>query len=114
MRSHELVWVAGLLECLPQVEVLDVDVRAYADWLSDSKGGGSLVPTVDLRVHVDGMADAQLLVEALRLREDESRLRDHDGTRWHYWTGWSADASRQAAVQVEVIAAELLDAQAVA
>jgi hypothetical protein len=101
--SHELVWVAALLDCLPQVEVLDVQVRSsvhVVEWYPS-------LPGVELRVHADGWEDAGLLVEALGLPEVED-THGCDRYRWRTWRGWCAEGSREMPVCVEVTAGEVL------
>lgn len=104
--SHEVAWVAALLDSLPDVDVITVELRGDTWWPEPHE---DCVPGVVLRIHADSWADALLLVEALRLAEVEDRhaaRTDSPLRHWRTWRGWCAEGSRETAVTVEVTAAE--------
>lgn len=102
-RSHELAWVAALLESLPPVELLDVEVASRSMWV-----GNESVPSITLRVQAGDWTSGNRLADAMRLREGERRR--SEGTcmvlEFRSWSGWAAEGSREAAVWVEITAGE--------
>ncbi|TQL70076.1 hypothetical protein FB381_4002 [Nocardioides albertanoniae] len=99
MRSHELAWAVGLLECVPQVEVTELEAL---DGHVDVQGVS--VAVVDVRVTVADAASAQVLAESLILPEwlcpgvdlvvEDRRLR--------IWQGWVPEGSHEVPVSIEV------------
>ena len=102
-RSHDLVWAAALLECLPQVDLDELHVEASAIWVDTT-----CVPVITLTIHAAGIACGRLLADALGLHEgDATDCEDGYGLiALHHWSGWVAEASRDAAVWVELAAGE--------
>jgi hypothetical protein len=108
-RSYELVWVATLLECLPQVDLDRITITAGPQWVVNAQTGElASVPGLTLAIQAETWAAAELLVEALSLSEGERKDRD-DGygiIAFRTWHGWVAEASHEAAVWVEVTAGQ--------
>ena len=102
MRSHEAAWVAELLILLPDVEILSVSVAETHVW-PDPTVARDLVDAVRLDI-LTSPEDVTALVAALGLTEAESV---HRGKTLHrHWLGWSADASREVPVTVQVTTVE--------
>ncbi len=102
MRSHEAAWVAELLILLPDAEILSFSVSESHVW-SDPAAGSGMVDAVRLDI-LTAPKDVTALVDALGLSEGEAT--EHRGTRHRHWIGWSADASREVPVSVQVTIVE--------
>lgn len=108
--AYMLTWAAGVLECVPTAEVHGFTVTADSlAFLNPERCRIEPVPVFTLRVEAAGITDARRLVEALNLSEAHPPV-GHDDclglVEIHTWRGWVAEASREAAVLVEVTASE--------
>lgn len=105
--SHEVAWVATLLEDLPEVDVLRLSVDS--DLLDVGPENRQRLVVVNLDIHAGGWTDAILLAKALRLHETNGRRTEsyYGVSVWRTWSGWAAEASHEIPVRVEVTAAEL-------
>lgn len=112
MQTHELMWAADVLGCLPNVDALNVSV-GY-DVMPDYNVRDSFesVRQINLRVHAGSWSAAALLAEALGLAEvegHESLSTVRDGRQvFRQWQGWAVEGSREAPCWVEIFGAEFV------
>lgn len=109
-RAAALTWASGVLECVPTAEIHGFTVTADSlAFLNVERCRIEPVPVFTLHVQAAGITDARRLVEAFGLTEAQPPV-GHDDclgvVEIHTWSGWVAEASREAAVLVEVTASE--------
>lgn len=103
--SHEVAWVATVLEDLPDVDVLSVRVESASIEVGPDR---TYVPAMELDIHADGWGDAIVLAKALHLHEIGGRKTESEYgvSVWRTWAGWATEGSHEVPVRVVITAAE--------